>query len=383
MKTSGDLDLALIDCSRAGSAAGVFTKNEVAAAPVLLDRETLARSSARIRGVAANAGVANACTGPQGLKAARETQLLTAQALDCQADQILVVSTGVIGVPLDMRRMARGIKLAAESLSRGQGQQVARAIMTTDTRPKHASVEIELPEGVVTIGGVAKGAGMIHPDMATMLAILTTDAVIPQESLQRWLALAVGESFNCISVDGDTSTNDSVLLLANGASGIEIGSSQSQELFSDGLRLLCQHLAQAIVRDGEGANKFISLVVTGGGSRQQALQVGRTIASSPLVKTAIAGGDPNWGRVLAAAGRAGVAIDQNQISLWAEAEGYDQVRLVKGGAMVAGVDQAAAAIFRLAEFSLRLDLGMGEAEVTLWTCDLTHEYITINAEYHT
>jgi glutamate N-acetyltransferase/amino-acid N-acetyltransferase len=382
-KESGGLDLAMIYSHTGCSAAGMFTRNRVLAAPVIVDKDTLAANSDNLRAIVANAGVANACTGPKGLAAARITQTLTAKALDCLSDQVLVLSTGVIGIPLDIEKMAEGIPLAAKQLSPEAGQAVARAIMTTDTRPKHLAVRVPLPDGEVTIGGMAKGSGMIHPDMATMLAVLTTDAGVSPESLRQVLSSAVGRTFNRISIDGDTSTNDTVLILSNGASGRRVEDHASLTKFAEGVESACAELARKIVRDGEGASKFVTIRVTGTPDEAAAVRIGRTIATSPLVKTAFAGGDPNWGRILAAAGRAGVEFDPEQVRLWVAPETGTELAVVDHGAPTEVNAADMAAIFRQQSFRVHLDLGMGLGEATVWTCDMTREYVSINADYHT
>jgi glutamate N-acetyltransferase/amino-acid N-acetyltransferase len=383
LKDSGGLDLALLYSQTDCSAAGVFTRNRVAAAPVIVDKDTLAESSDRVRAIVANAGVANACTGPSGLAAARITQTLAAKAMDCLSDQVLVLSTGVIGVPLDIEKVAEGIAQAAKQLSPENGQAVARAIMTTDTRPKHLAVGVELAAGKVTVGGMAKGSGMIHPDMATMLAVLTTDAAISVEALRAVLVPAVERTFNRISVDGDTSTNDTVLILANGASGCRVSGPASLESFSEGVEYVCGELAREVVRDGEGASKFITIHVSGTRDIDEAVRIGRTIATSPLVKTAFAGGDPNWGRIVAAAGRAGVEFDPGSLRLWVAAESGREVLVVENGAPSDTPIAELTEIFKLASFRVHLDVGIARGEATLWTCDMTREYVSINADYHT
>jgi glutamate N-acetyltransferase/amino-acid N-acetyltransferase len=286
-------------------------------------------------------------------------------------------------VPLPVERIARGVAVATPALSAEGGGAVAQAIMTTDTRPKCLAIRVELPGGVVTIGGVAKGAGMIHPNMATMLALLTSDAVIAPERLDAMLRDAVERSFNRISVDGDTSTNDSVLLLANGASGITIEDGLASELFTAALDELCRFLARQIVLDGEGATRFVTINVRGASDPAAARAIAQTIATSPLVKTALAGGDPNWGRILAAAGRAGVPLDPSRLALQIGNPGEPSLALVAAGAALGFGEREAAAIFARPEIGIFLDLGLGPAETFVWTCDLTHEYVTINADYHT
>lgn len=383
LKTSGDPDLSLVVSERECSGAGVFTRNQLPAAPVTLDRETLALNSDRLRGVVANSGVANACTGPTGMEAAREMQRVTAEGLGCDPDQVLVLSTGVIGAQLDLAKVEGGVRQSVAMLSTESGSAAAEAIMTTDTRLKQAAMTVELPGGTVTIGGMAKGSGMIHPDMATMLAVLTSDAQVAAPVLRSLLRGAAERSFNRISVDGDTSTNDSVVMLANGASGVEVEGEASRARFAGALDRVCRTLAQEIIRDGEGASKFITLSVEGAPNEEAAVRVARTIATSPLVKTALAGADPNWGRVLAAAGRAGLELDPSRLALWIGNERDEQLQLVASGEAADWEEAAAASILGEPEITMRLDLGQGEDSATVWTCDLTHEYVSINADYRT
>ncbi|NHZ71850.1 MAG: bifunctional glutamate N-acetyltransferase/amino-acid acetyltransferase ArgJ [Aquificales bacterium] len=376
-------DLALVVSETDCAATAVFTKNQVVAAPVIADQETLARNNSAIRAVVINSGNANASTGKLGLTNARLTQGLAAKELDCRSDQILVMSTGVIGVQLPIEKMADGITLAATQLSAENGRSAAEAIMTTDTVPKHLAVDVALSGGVVTIGGMAKGSGMLHPNMATMLSLLTTDAVVPPDVLDSLLKTAVNQSFNRISVDGDTSTNDTVLLLANGASGTAIENHDDAKAFSEALNFLCRELAQWIVKDGEGATKFVEIQVVGAVSSEDAHTIANTIATSPLVKTAFAGSDANWGRLLMAAGRAGIPFDPYKVNLWIGAEQPDELQLVNQGTPTNYQEADAAAIFAQAEFIICLELGEGDATDTVWTCDLSHDYVTINADYRT
>ncbi len=383
IKQSGRPDLVLVAADRDCAAAGVFTRNRVAAAPVLLDRATLAAGRAALRGVLINAGNANACTGEPGLADAREMQRLAAAALGTRSEQLLVMSTGVIGVPLPMTRVAAGVAALAPLLSAGGGLAAAEAIMTTDTRPKRAAVVVDLPDGQVTIGGMAKGAGMIHPDMATLLGVLTTDAVVAPDVLDSSLREAVAASFNAISIDGDTSTNDSIILFANGAVGVAVADDESRARFAAALTDLCVQLAQMIVRDGEGATRFVTLVVSGAASTVDARRMADTIATSPLVKTAFAGGDPNWGRIMMAAGRSGAALDPARLALSVIAPGAPPLLLVRGGTPTGYAEADAAAVFAQPEFTVHLDLGLGDGAATLWTTDLSHEYVSINADYRT
>jgi glutamate N-acetyltransferase/amino-acid N-acetyltransferase len=383
LKASGNPDLALIVSDVDCAAAGLFTQNQFAAAPVIVDQETLGRNNNRIRAVVANAGNANAGTGAPGLAHAKGMQVSAAKALNCQSDQVLVLSTGVIGIPLPIGQIETGIALAGTQLSAENGLAAAQAIMTTDTFTKSMALEVELPDGWVTIGGMAKGAGMIHPNMATMLAVITSDARISPEVMGDLLKQAADVSFNRISVDGDTSTNDTVLMLANGTSGITVGQGESKAVFGQALAQLCGELAQMIVRDGEGATKFVEIQVTGCVHDADAHAIAQTIATSPLVKTAFAGSDPNWGRILAAAGRAGVAFDQNLARMWIGGEDPLECQLVAAGTPTKYQESTAAAIFARPEFAIKLDLGAGEGAAIMWTTDLSHDYVTINADYRT
>lgn len=376
-------DLTLIVSQTDCAATAVFTRSQVVAAPVMADRETLARNSTSIRAVVINSGNANASTGKPGLINARLTQGLAAKELGCHADQVLVMSTGVIGVQLPIEKIADGLILAVPQLSAENGRLAAEAIMTTDTVPKHLAVQVDLSGGMVTIGGMAKGAGMIHPDMATMLSLITTDAVIPPDVLDSLLKTAVSQSFNRISIDGDTSTNDTVILLANGTSGAAIDNHADAATFSQALNYLCRELAQQIVKDGEGATKFVEIQVEGAASQHDAHAIANSIATSPLVKTAFAGSDANWGRILAAAGRAGVPFDQYQVDLWAGVESADELQLVNQGTPTDYQEADAAAIFAQAAFIINLQLNEGDAAETVWTCDLSHDYVSINADYRT
>jgi glutamate N-acetyltransferase / amino-acid N-acetyltransferase len=383
IKQSGRPDLVLMAAGSDCNAAGVFTRNQVAAAPVIVDKETLAHNNRAMKAIVINAGNANASTGQLGIDNTRAMQRLAAEAIGCETQQVLVMSTGVIGVQLPMDRVAQGISVAAGQLSETGGQAAAEAIMTTDTRPKHLAVEIAIPGGRVRIGGMAKGAGMIHPNMATLLGVITTDAIIPAELLSDLLHDAVEGSFNAISIDGDTSTNDTVLLLANGASGVEIGTADGRSIFAGALNALCHDLAMMIVRDGEGATKFVEIQVVNAPTKAEARQIAATIATSPLVKTAFAGGDPNWGRIFMAAGRSGVVFDQNRLGLGIGTDDPSELAIVEMGTPTGYSEAEAAAIFAQPAFKLRLDLASGTAGATIWTCDFSHEYVTINADYRT
>jgi glutamate N-acetyltransferase/amino-acid N-acetyltransferase len=380
LKDTRSLDVALVQADRPCTAAALFTRNRVAAAPVELDRATMQTSADSIVGVVANAGNANACTGKAGMEAARGMQRSAAAQFRCRPDQVLVLSTGVIGVPLDLACLERGIEQAGQRLDSESGHSAAQAIMTTDTRPKEIALAWEGTNGPRRLGGMAKGSGMIHPDMATMLAVLTTDLPVPVAQLQPLLQRAADQSFNCISVDGDTSTNDTVLLLSRGGA---TGGDQELELFAAALNQACWSLAQQIVRDGEGARRVVAVSVAGAPSDGEARQVARTIATSPLVKTAFAGGDPNWGRIMAAAGRAGVAFDAQRVRLTIGDEDPGALVLIDQGLPTGYREESAAAIFSGDTFSVGLDLQAGDGRATVWTTDLTHTYITINSHYRT
>jgi glutamate N-acetyltransferase/amino-acid N-acetyltransferase len=310
-------------------------------------------------------------------------QALVAAAVGCDPAQVLVMSTGVIGVPLPLDKVRVGVASAAPLLSADGSRAAAEGIMTTDTRAKHLAVALDLPGGRVVLGGMAKGAGMIHPDMATMLSLITTDAAIAPADLDRQLRDAADVSFNAISIDGDTSTNDTLLLLANGAGGVEVSSAADLAAFGEALTALCLELGLMIVRDGEGATRFVEIRVSGAADRADARRVASTIATSPLVKTAFAGGDPNWGRLFMAAGRSGATFDADQLSLWIGREGAEPLAIVRDGAPTGYAEADAAAVFAAPAFTVHLDLGAGTAEATMWTCDLSHDYVTINADYRT
>lgn len=377
LKPNGKDDIALLVSDRPCQAAGVFTTNRVKAAPVLYDQAILARPDAAIRAVIVNTGSANACTGAQGLENTRATAAQVAQIAGCASDDVLALSTGVIGLHLPMDAIRRGVAALGGMLRADGWAGAAAAIMTTDTRPKLASVQ----QGGYTITGIAKGAGMIAPNMATMLAVIATDAAAPRDLLQRALTAAAGNSFNRIVVDGDMSTNDTVLVLANGASGAAVA---DEAAFTAALADVCAQLAQAIVRDGEGATKFVTVHVTGAADEAEAVAVARSIATSALVKTAFYGADPNWGRILCAAGYAGVDLDPDRLALWLlDASGAPAIQLVEEGRPLDYDEPVAIALMQTPEWGARLDLGAGAASTWIWTCDLSHDYVTINGHYRT
>ena len=371
------LDLALIVSDAPATAAGVFTTNRAQAAPIVVSREQLDRSGGRAVAIVVNSGCANACTGADGLSDAWEMIQRTSDALRCESGQVLVASTGVIGVKLDMAKVDAGIAIAAGQLSPTGGAATARAIMTTDPFPKEAAVEVSTPQGTFRVGGIAKGSGMIEPMMATMLAFVTTDAAIEPAVLRRALKEVVDDTFNAISVDGECSTNDCVFVLANGESGVRLDAEYA--LLVEALRAVCQPLAMGIVRGGEGATKLVTIRVSGAASRDDARRAARAIANSPLVKTAIHGGDPNWGRLVAVAGRSG-----SQFLLDRAAVRIGPVELFSGGAPHDERAPEAAEYLKGEEIEVEVDLGTGGAgRARMWTCDLSAEYVRINAEYRT
>ena len=381
LKPNGALDVALLVSATSCATAGVFTKSALRAAPVLYDAEMLADRPGRTRAVAMNARVANACTGAAGLEAARAMARAAEEAAGLPPHTALVLSTGVIGVPLPVDKVSGGLREAAAKLSPDGGVDAARAIMTTDTRPKHVAVRLETPGGPIIIGGIAKGAGMIHPDMATLLAVVTTDAVSEPGTLRPFWKRVADRTFNAISVDGDTSTNDTALLLANGHAGIDPSrDGATWKLFEEAVTEVARTLALAIVEDGEGATKRLEIQIVGAQTEAHAREVGRAIARSTLVKTAIYGGDPNWGRVLAAAGVAGVSLVADRITLQAgTSNGW--LTLASGGATAFADAAQARAIFEQKAIRLRLDLGLGRSEAVVWTCDLSPDYVRINSDY--
>ncbi|MFC1466862.1 MAG: bifunctional glutamate N-acetyltransferase/amino-acid acetyltransferase ArgJ [Candidatus Brachytrichaceae bacterium NZ_4S206] len=386
IKKNGKPDLALIASETDCVAAAVFTQNKVKAAPVIYDQRLMAEGH-KLRAVVINSGCANACTGEQGLRDCEEMAKLTADALSAGAavpvapHQVFVMSTGVIGVPLPMDKLRAGIPAAAQALSESGLEAAAHAIMTTDTLPKMAADDITVAgdekQGgprMAHLAGIAKGAGMIHPNMATLLAVVMTDAIVAPDVLKKALANAARKSFNRISVDGDTSTNDTLVVLANGASGLQPTPLEFEILLTS----ICTDLAKQIVRDGEGATKFITIEVTGARDERMAEHIGRTIAKSPLVKTAFYGEDANWGRIIAAAGYSGEDVQPEKMSLW-----FGGVHVFAKGTPTQYDEAAATAAMKPREIVVRLDLGLGNAGATVWTCDFSHDYVTINGRYRT
>ena len=381
IKYKGRNDVALLVADAPCAAAAVFTTNRVAAAPVLYDREIV--KGGKVQAILANSGCANACTGEQGLKDAKLSALVTAGELGIDPQHVLVASTGVIGRPLPMERLLAGVKLAKAALGRtaAHGLAAEKAVMTTDTRPKEACVTTVIGGKKVTVGGMAKGSGMIEPNMATMLGFVTTDAAVSPAMLRRALRLAIAKSFNSLVVDGDESTNDSVFLLASGAAGnapITRGGADF-EAFRAALEAVCVSLVRQMATDGEGATKFVTVTVKGAKSERDAARAARAVAKSPLAKTSWFGRDPNWGRVLAAVGYSGAAVEDMRAEVF-----YDGVWAFRRGE-VADEKQLAqlAKVLKRDAFEVVVDLHLGTGESSIYTCDLSLDYVHINADYTT
>jgi len=378
IKKSGNEDLAVIYTDKAAAVAGTFTKNAVAAAPVYVSKDVVKNKTAHA--IVANAGCANACTGEQGMKDAKEMAASTAAQLGIKAEEVIVASTGVIGVNLPMDKVNAGIKKAVSELSETGSMNAGSAIITTDTHSKTREMEFVLGGQTVRMGAIAKGSGMIQPNMATMLCFITTDAAIEQPLLQKALSTVVETSFNMISIDGDMSTNDMAVVLANGAAGNQLIAEENEDytVFCTKLSELCQSLSQEIAADGEGATKFITIQVKSALSFEDAKTVAMSVAKSPLVKTAFFGEDPNWGRVICAIGYAGVEMIPEKTKV-----AFGGVTVFENGM---GVDSAVEKLHKVMEehdIVIDIDMGLGEAEATVWSCDLSYEYVKINGEYHT
>ncbi len=370
-------DLVVIEIAAGASSAAVFTTNAFCAAPVVLAKQHLAAASPRY--LLINSGNANAGTGDAGLQAARETCRSLAASAGCDINQVLPFSTGVIGEDLPAERFPAAMPALLDGLDEDGWQRAAQAIMTTDTVPKLASREVEIDGGKVTVTGICKGSGMIRPDMATMLAFVATDASAPEEVLQTTLQQAVEPSFNSITVDGDTSTNDACVLIASGAGDVVISSGNSAAFLSV-VREVCMDLARAIVRDGEGATKLVEIRVESAATLQEAKDVAYTIAHSPLVKTALFASDPNWGRILAAVGRAGIDnFEIDKVRIWLD----DLSIVTRGGRDPEYREEAGQEVMNQSELSIRVELGRGGHSTTIFTCDLSYDYVKINAEYRT
>jgi glutamate N-acetyltransferase/amino-acid N-acetyltransferase len=381
IKKPGRKDLVLVEIAAGAQVAGVFTRNAFCAAPVLLCRQALS-SGSPVRALLINSGNANAATGADGIEDARATMVAVAVQLQVRPEQVLPFSTGVIGTRLPVNRMVDSIPKARVDLREDAWLDAARAIMTTDTMPKGATRRVTTSQGDITVTGIAKGVGMICPDMATLLAFVATDAKLSQKAVSALLHQAVSRSFNCVTVDGDTSTNDSCVLIATGKAGAaEIDENHADlTAIARGVTDVCRDLAQAVVRDGEGATKFITIDVGGARDEGEARQVAYSIAHSPLVKTAMFASDANWGRIIMAIGKAGVAgLDPSGVSV-----ALGEVRLIESGEPHPSYrEEFGASVVARPEFSIRVGLGRGAAQTTIWTCDLSYDYVKINAEYRT
>jgi glutamate N-acetyltransferase/amino-acid N-acetyltransferase len=370
------LDLAVVFSSQPAAAAGVFTLNRVQAAPVILSKENLRVSRGRARAVLVNSGCANACTGERGMHDALISARCLASRLNVDPSRVLVASTGVIGSFLPVPKVLKGISAAVSALNSRGGAAAVRAIMTTDTCEKSIAVEGRIGGKAVRIGGMAKGAGMIHPQMATLLAVITTDVQMPSGELNRLLRRTVDRTFNCLTVDGDTSTNDTVFVLANGASNAAARDSRSVAFLEKGLMLVCEELAKSIARDGEGATKFVEILVRGASDFNTARKAAKAIAHSCLVKTALYGEELNWGRILCAVGYSGVPFDPERIAL-----SLNGIPIFHSGSPVASTRSRAEKAMRNHDLRIEVDLAGGRSAATVWTCDLSHKYVDINASY--
>jgi glutamate N-acetyltransferase/amino-acid N-acetyltransferase len=380
IKASGRSDVALAEAPRGASAAAMFTRNRVVAAPVQVGRAHLRRSKGRVRAVLVNAGNANCATGKPGLAAAEQSCAALGEALEAAREYIFPSSTGIIGVPLPVEKLVAAVPAAVEARS-GDAEALkafATAIMTTDTRRKMASAQFGAGKKTVRIAGVCKGAGMIHPNMATMLVYLFTDVEATPIQLRAALHAAVDPTFHAISVDGDTSTNDTVLLLASGASGVKLASAGVGKKFTQALQAVCASLAEQVVRDGEGAQHLVRLQIQKAKSVAEARTIARSIANSPLVKTAFAGCDPNWGRILSSIGKSGVAVDPSRINIF-----MGKQQICRHGMAYPFDEKAAHEYLKQPEYAIRIELGRGRQSLEFLTCDLTTEYVHINADYST
>ena len=370
-------DMVIFELAEGTQVAGVFTTNAFCAAPVHICRRNLEKAEPRF--LLINTGNANAGTGPKGFRNAETTCEMLANAAGVAPEQVLPFSTGVIGEPLNMEAFERGIPAALDNLAEDNWARAGRGIMTTDTLPKGFSKQIEVEGKTVTITGLSKGAGMIMPNMATMLGFIATDAAIPATVMQGWARKLADKSFNRITIDGDTSTNDSCMLIATGQAGVSVeeGTATADAVFA-ALEEVFRVLAQAIVRDGEGATKFVTIDVEHAASVREALDVAYTVAHSPLVKTALYASDANWGRILAAVGRSGVKdFDLEKVQIY-----LDDVQIVEdGGRCDSYTEEKGAGVLAHSEFTIRIELGRGDVNERLWTCDLSHDYVSINADY--
>ncbi len=368
-KADGKLDLGILFSEEPCVASAVFTANRIKAAPLVLSQQRLKQGKAGA--VVVNSGNANAFTGEKGLADAAEMARLAAEGIGILPDDVLVASTGVIGVPLPMKRIRANIDQII--LSRDGGHELARAIMTTDTKPKETAVRVRVGDSEFTVGGIAKGSGMIHPDLATLLCFITTDAAVEKGFLKKALKEAVDISFNMVSIDGDTSPNDMVLLMSNGRAG-----DVPADAFQQALEQVCIYLARAIAGDGEGATKLIEVTVAGAPSGLEARKAARTVVGSALVKAAVHGADPNWGRIMAAVGRSGVEVVESKLDLY-----IGDIAVVRAGSPQPFNRRGLIQLLKGDEVTISLNLNLGSGKATAWGCDLSQEYVTINSEYMT
>ena len=378
IKKSGNLDVAVIYTEKEAAVAGTFTQNAVAAAPVFASKAVVKTGTAHA--ITANAGCANACTGEQGEKDAQAMQQITAEALGCKPSDVIVASTGVIGVNLPMDKMESGIKQAVAELDENGSEKAGNAIITTDTYSKTCTAEVTLGGKQVRLGAIAKGSGMIQPNMATMLCFITTDAAIESSLLQKALSEVVEVSFNMISIDGDMSTNDMAIVLANGAAGNETITTEGEDYedFKAALQEMCQGLAKRIAADGEGATKFLTVNVKGTASFADAKTIAMSVAKSPLVKTAFFGEDPNWGRVICAVGYAGVPMEPEKTVVK-----FGGIPVYDKGVGATFDEKELRKVMEEHDVVIDVEMGLGNAEATIWSCDFSYEYVKINGEYHT
>jgi glutamate N-acetyltransferase/amino-acid N-acetyltransferase len=374
VKYKGRLDLGILYSDTTAVSAAVFTKSRVKAAPILISMKN--NEKGRVRAVVVNSGCANACTGDKGLRDAADMVAFTAKKLGVKADQVIVASTGVIGTILPVDRIQAGI--GKIELLKDGGHRLARAIMTTDTRPKEIAVRVMDNSGHYTIGGIAKGAGMIHPDLATLLSFLTTDARVEAAFLARALKAAVDDSFNMLTIDGDTSTNDMVSIMANGRADNEMITIKNGSMFSEALNRVCRYLACSIAADGEGATRLIEVCVEGAKSRAQARKVARLIAASALVKSAVHGNDPNWGRVVAVLGRSGADMDEGMLDVYLQGE-----QVMRSGSPLPFERDKLSRRMKADTVTIKVCLNIGTGIAIAWGCDLSQEYVTINSDYTT
>jgi len=373
IKATRAKDLVLIVCDEIATAAGTFTSNKVKSAPVLVSMERI--KSGKAQAVVANSGNANACTGEQGLNDARRMAEIAGDELNISSELVLVASTGKIGRTMPMDKLESGIKVAVSQLSYTGGHEAAQAIMTTDTFQKEVAVKFDIQGKKAHIGGMVKGAGMINPNMATMLCFMATDVSIDQSLLQEALKTAVDRSFNMVCVDGDMSTNDTVIILATGKAGNDKINQHNDDynIFLDALTYSTTKLAKMIAKDGEGATKFIELQIKGAKTEQDARISAHAISRSPLLKCALFGEDPNWGRIMSSLGSSGIDMDQNTVDIW-----FDELKVVENGITTGFKEESAKDVLKKSEYNITINLKVGNAQATLWTCDLSYDYVKIN-----